>query len=312
VNTSRTALRTGGAILSLCLACAFARAGSVEGHLETVDFASDVFGNTRKLRIWLPDGYFGDGNRARHYPVLYLNDGQDLFDAATSSFGAGEWRLDETATALIAARRIEPVIIVGIDNAGRRARAREYLPYPDHSLSPPEPSPQGRRYAAFLASEVIPYIESRYRARRDRRSRTLGGSSYGALIALYVAVSRPQLFGQLLLESPSFYVDDDHVLVDAAQAGLQLERVYLGVGTNELGLDACADHADNRVAVDGVRRLSAILTDKGLLPGRILVNIEPCAVHSPAAWAGRLPRALQFLYRARPVPAIVDDGRAAQ
>lgn len=268
-----------------------------QGRLEAVEMESRVFGNTRHLRVFLPIGYGEPGNEDRSYPVLYLSDGQNLFDASTALFGSGEWQVDEVASELQRTGRIPPIIVVGIDNAGRRGRAREYLPYPDEFLDPPEPDPMGRLYGAFLAEDVIPFVERRFRVDKHRGGRTLGGSSYGALVAMYVAISRPDLFSSLLLESPSFYVDDDHILRDAAAADLDLDRVYLGVGTNELALVGCPDHPGNAEAVDGVRRMASILRGAGLREGvHVKVVVEECAVHNEGAWARRLPSALEFLF----------------
>jgi predicted alpha/beta superfamily hydrolase len=260
-------------------------------RLEIVDLQSRVFDNSRKLRVWLPTGYDDPANRDHLYPVLYLNDGQNLFDGATAAFGS-EWKADETATELQRTGRAQAVVIVGIDNAGRR-RAYEYLPYPDSSYSPPEPDPQGRRYADFLAAEVLPFVEGRYRVLRDQDGRALGGSSYGALITMYVAIARPELFSRLLLESPSFYVDGGHILRDTRAAKLSLDRVFLGIGTNELARPDCGAHPDNVEAVDNVREMERILDRAGL---RTSVVVEQCAVHNEGAWAGRFPAALEFLF----------------
>ena len=277
-----------------------ARAQDVRGTLEVVELESEVFGNRRSLRIWLPPGYDDPANRDLRYPVLYLNDGQNLFDPGTAA-GGEEWRVDEAADSLIRSAGVPPFVVVGIDNAGRRARAREYLPWPDAFLEPPEPEPRGDLYDDFLADEVLPLVEGRFRVRRDAAGRALGGSSYGALIALHVAIVRPGLFARLLLESPSFYVDDGHVLRDAAGAPPALDRVYLGVGTNELGLPGCPDHPGNAEAVDGVRRLSALLSERTFGDGgRLLVTIEPCAEHTERGWARRIPSALRFLLGADP------------
>ena len=108
--------------------------------------------------------------------MLYLNDGQNLFDAATSTFTGREWRVDETVRELTAAGRIPPIVVVGIDHAGRRERFREYFPWVDRFLEPPEPDPQGARYPAFLVDEVIPFVEARYRVARDPEQRGVGGS----------------------------------------------------------------------------------------------------------------------------------------
>ncbi len=303
MQASHSLLRTCTALYSLALTAVAAlstsndaRAGGVQGDLRILQIESRVFSNTRYLRVWIPAGYDDPASRERRFPVLYLNDGQDLFDAATAVLGSEEWQVDETTAELIAEGLIPPLIVVGIDNAGRAGRAREYLPYPDESLRPPEPSPLGRLYASFLESEVIPFIERRFRVRQGRESRALGGSSYGALVALHVAATRPGLFSRLILESPSFYVNDNRVLLEAAESNLNLDRVYMGIGTNELALDGCPEHPGNTEAVEGVRRLSDILIEKGLPPDRVQVFIESCAEHTQSAWAGRFQTALRFLY----------------
>ncbi|MGD2120588.1 MAG: alpha/beta hydrolase-fold protein [Gemmatimonadota bacterium] len=278
---------------SACLQDTTAQA--VQGDLRLLEFRSEVFGNTRFLRIWLPPGYSDSTSSSRSYPVLYLNDGQDLFDSSTANYGSAEWQVDETLSRLMEEGEIPEMIAVGIDNGGRRGRMREYLPYPDEYLQPPEPDPVGSLYGEFLEAEVFPFVESRFRVRTDGAGRWLGGSSYGALIALHVAVSRPGILSRLLLESPSFYVDDDHVLRDAEEADLDLDRVYLGVGTNELGLDGCPEHPDNAAAVQGVQRLSQILLAGGMEAGQVRVNIEECAGHTQTAWARRFPAAVRFL-----------------
>src|ERR1700689_2075464 len=130
---------------------------SVVGHLVLEPLTSKVFGNTRMLRVWLPPGYDAK-DHAKRYPVLYLNDGQNLFDACTSMFSSDEWRVDETATALIGGGKIPPMIFVGIDSAGKRDRPKKYLPFPDDALRPPPTDVHGKDYPHFLVDEAIPFI----------------------------------------------------------------------------------------------------------------------------------------------------------
>lgn len=283
--------------LAPALLLAVATGANVEGDLRLHEFHSKTFENTRTLRVLLPDGYDASENRDRRYPVLYLNDGQNLFDATTSVMNPMEWRVDETVHSLVAARKIPPMIVVGIDNAGRRGRFKEYFPYVDEYLQPPEPNPQGTRYPAFLVDEVIPFIESQYRASRDPASRGIGGSSAGALAAIYAVVVRPGVFGRLLVESPSIYVDDAHILRDASKAAEWPQRIYLGAGTNESGRKTCdpSDRTEPELVRD-VRRFEQVLHHCRVSPDRIQFVISPCAVHDEAAWAARLPRALVFLY----------------
>src|SRR3974390_3284448 len=100
---------------------------SVLGELEIITINSKVYKNIRNLRVWLPANYFAPVNRSKHYPVLYMQDGQTLFDEATAQFH--EWKFDETVQFLTGSMRIGPMIVVGIDSTPRRAN--EYLPYPD-------------------------------------------------------------------------------------------------------------------------------------------------------------------------------------
>ena len=271
------------------------------GPLRLHEFRSEVFGNTRTLRVLLPKDYDAATNRSRHYPVLYFNDGQNLFDSTTAVLNPMEWRVDETVQQLELSGRITPIIVVGIDNAGRRNRFKEYFPYVDQYLRPPEPDPHGKRYPAFLLDEVVPFIEARYRVDRDPNSRGLGGSSAGALAALYTVVTRPGTFGRLLIESPSIYVDDSRILRDASGVSVWPERIYLGVGTNEGGRPDCDPNASTEPElVRDVRRLERLLRAGGVDSSRIKLVVAPCAVHNEAAWAARLPNALTFLFERRP------------
>jgi enterochelin esterase-like enzyme len=258
------------------------------GDLEIVPFESNIFSAPRNLRILLPPGYRLPVNRNRRYPALYLNDGQNLFDVCTSMYQPEEWRVDETVHALIARKRIPPLIVVGIDNGGRRARPREYLPWGDETLSPPEPNPQGQQYPRFLLDEVVPFVELHYRVQPGAQNRVLGGSSYGAGIALFTVVARPGSFGGLLLESPSVYADDYHLLKDANAVRQWPHRIFIGVGTvNE--------------PVDDVEKLRALFTKAGLRDDRLRVVSQDGAAHSEKWWAQRLPGALEFLFSARTI-----------
>ena len=111
------------------------------GVLEIIPFTSKIFHNTRMLRVWLPANYGSPRNAHRSYPVLYMQDAQNLFDDATSN--AGEWHVDETVDHLVGSFKIPPMIVVGIDHAGEK-RSSEYLPYPDpHHKQYDVPDSQG-------------------------------------------------------------------------------------------------------------------------------------------------------------------------
>ncbi len=167
------------------------------------------------------------------YPVLYLNDGQDVFDACTSAYPGQEWRADETAAQLIRDRKVRPLIIVGIDNAGRGERARDYLPFPDETLRPAMTEVEGMKYPRFLLDEVVPLVNRTFRTDPAPEHTGIGGSSYGAGIALYTVLQAPGRFGRLLLESPSLYAHDNYLLHRADGFRNWPERIFIGVGTEQ-------------------------------------------------------------------------------
>jgi len=235
--------------------------------------------------VWLPPDY--DASAATRYPVLYLNDGQNLFEPATA-FAGVDWRVGETATRLIAEGKIPALIIVGIDNTGKN-RVREYVPY--RSLDLRIFGPQGKRYPDFLRHEVMPLIEKNYRAAKGPENTGLGGSSLGGLITLYTQLASPGVFGRLLIESPSLFVASRKILEESRRFRDWPYRVYVGMGTREVGNPA----KDERIVAD-VRVLENILQDAGLGKGRLKVWIEEGATHNEAAWGARFGDALEFLF----------------
>ena len=263
------------------------RATSATGDLRIHEFDSRIFRNRRYLRVWLPPGYDEAGNLGRHYPVFYLNDGQNLFEPSTS-FAGVEWQVDETADRLMREGLIPPIIFAGIDNAGKN-RLREYMPH--RSLQPIRLRVQGSRYPDFLTKEVMPFIARNYRVATGRENTGLGGSSLGALIALYTAIARPGLIGRLLLESPSLWAANRQLMRESRKVTNWPERVFLGCGTAEAGRPD-----KNQSVVDDVREMAGILRRGGLDERRLRVVIAEGAPHSESAWARRFPEALAFLF----------------
>ncbi|NNE98525.1 MAG: alpha/beta hydrolase [Pyrinomonadaceae bacterium] len=273
---------------------AFAQRRSIVGDVRFHKLKSDVFGNTRTIRVLVPPGY--SRKKAQRYPVLYLNDGQNLFQVRGSQSKMSEWGIDETIKDLLDSREIEPIIIVGIDNAGRSGRANEYLPYEDKYLSPPLPNPQGSKYPDFLTEEVLPFVEKNYRVKTGAEFTALGGASYGALISLFSAIKKPGVFGSLLLESPSFYVDEGRILDEVEATENMPERVYIGVGTNEEAKPNCVPGDQSHEAVQDVLKFKKILEEKELDDNNLKVLIEDCAVHNEGAYGRRFYDAMRFLY----------------
>jgi len=260
---------------------------SVTGDLRLHEFRSQVFGNTRMLRVWLPPEYDAVPNSDRHYPVLYLNDGQNLFDRATA-FAGVEWEVDETAYRLIREKIIPPVIIVGIDNA-QTDRMKEYLPY--RSFQPPILRPRGKCYPEFLMHEVMPFVSERYRIAPGVQHTGLGGSSLGALISLYTVIRHPGIFGRVLLESPSLYISQRRILRASRKCRQWPGKFYIGIGTREAGREE-----KDRQVVDDVRELERILRQAGLSDQHLVVRVDEGATHNEREWARRFPEALTFLF----------------
>ena len=263
------------------------RAQSATGDLRLHEFRSRIFHNTRFLRVWLPPAYDDPANAGRRYPVFYLNDGQNLFEPATSFTGV-EWQVDETGDRLIREGVVPPMIFVGIDNAARD-RVREYMPH--RSLHPMTLRAHGTRYPSFLFKEVIPFMARNYRVASGPENTGLGGSSLGALIALYTAAVRPGVIGRLLLESPSLWASNRQLIRQSRGVKRWPERVFLATGTAEAG----RKDKDQSV-VDDVRELAAILRRAGLDDTRLRLVIDEGATHHEAAWARRFPEALAFLF----------------
>jgi len=263
------------------------RVDAATGDLRLHEFQSRIFRNTRFLRVWLPPGYDEGENSGRRYPVLYLNDGQNLFEPSTSFTGV-EWGVDETADRLIRERVVPPMIIVGIDNTGKD-RFREYMPH--RSLQPMMLRVQGQRYPNFLIKEVMPFIARNYRVASGPENTGLGGSSLGALISLYTAAARPGVIGRLLLESPSLWASNRQMIRESREVKRWPERIFLATGTAEAGR---ADR--DRSMVDDIRELAAIFGRAGLGQNRFRLFVDEGATHHESAWARRFPEALTFLF----------------
>jgi CubicO group peptidase (beta-lactamase class C family)/predicted alpha/beta superfamily hydrolase len=256
--------------------------GDVRAHPR---FRSNVLGNDRAVFVYLPPGY--DADPGRCYPVLYLHDGQNLFDEAAA--GGPEWRVDETAQALIAARVIEPLIIVGIANAGEY-RMDEYTPTLDPRLSA---GGKADLYGRMLVEELKPFIDRTYRTLPDRTNTGLGGSSLGGLVSVHLGLKYPDTFGKLALLSTSVGWDDRAILrrVDGLPAKPPL-RIWLDVGAAEGATVKAAQGV-----TDEVRRLRDALVAKGWVLNADLKYLEaPGAGHDHRAWSLRVDPFLRYLF----------------
>lgn len=235
---------------------------------------------SRQISVYLPEAYFSDPERP--FPVLYLHDGQNLFDPHTSYLPGRTWHAGETADRMAASGVCESIILVGIANTGLR-RMAEYTPTKDFRLGGGE----GPTYGQMLVHELKPLIDKNYRTRTGCMDTGVGGSSLGGLISLYLGLEYGQVFGKLAVLSPSLWWDHRAILTRIEQARLHPDfKVWLDIGT-----------AEGQQHVRDTTLLHRLLLKAGWRDEvnlRLLVVSD--AVHDEDAWAARLDQVLQFLY----------------
>jgi predicted alpha/beta superfamily hydrolase len=241
---------------------------TVVGELRVLPgLYSPQLDNRRDLLVYLPPGHAAG---RRRYPVLYMHDGQNLFDRGTA-FGGNEWQVDETLEALstdgLAA------IVVGLPHAGD-ARLSEYSPFPGFAEA------RGDAYLAFLIETVKPLIDANFFTQPEREHTGLLGSSMGGLISLYGFFHHPDVYGFAGSLSPSFWYARGAIYEYVSSTPIVPGKIYLDNGTRE----------------NSAARMERLLIDKGYQLGRDLLYVkEEGAGHTETAWAKRLPAALRFL-----------------
>ena len=245
------------------------------------NFTSKYVEPTHDVLVYLPPDY--EDSPERCYPVLYLQDGQNIFDGATAFIPGQEWRVDETAEALIRGDEIEPLIIVGIYNAGA-ARMDEYTPTRDPKIGQGGKADQ---YGRMMIEELKPFIDSEYRTCTDASKTGLGGSSLGGLLTLHLGIRHPNVFGRLAVLSPSVWWDRRRIVREVqALREKTRSKIWLDIGTGE-----------GKTATQNVRLLRDALEQKGWEHGVDLAYFEAeGADHSEGAWAARIDSILRFLY----------------
>jgi len=261
---------------------------TIVGTVRVLDQVySPQLDNQRDILVYLPPDY--DQSAAR-YPVMYMHDGQNLFDQATSV--SGEWQVDETMEALSQAGY--PAIVVGIPSLANHSRIDEYSPFRD----PAHGGGKGEQYLAFIVETLKPQIDQQFRSLPDRLHTGMMGSSMGGLISLYAFFRYPEVFGFVGVMSPSLWFADRAIGPFVRAAPITSGIIYLDIGR----LEGAAELND-------FRQMCALLIDKGYRPGSdILCVEEPTAEHYEPAWSGRLHEALRFLLerptQSPPLPVI--------
>jgi predicted alpha/beta superfamily hydrolase len=239
--------------------------GDVNYHKN---FESEFLKNKRDIIVWLPPGYNNDVERK--FPVLYMHDGQNILNPKTS-FAGMDWRVDETATKLIKARKLEEIIIVGIYNTPDRLEE-----YSD--------SVKGNNYLEFLIEELMPFINSNYRTKTKSVDTAIMGSSMGGLISFLAVWKFPEVFGKAGCMSSSFYYDEEKAIKMVKDFKGEKKKIKIYIDHGEDGLPRG-------------QKMFCALSEKGFIIGADIDYFYASgAEHTENAWAERLERPLLFLF----------------
>lgn len=247
------------------------------------NFGSKHLDHPRTVSVYLPPGYSEAPDRS--YPVMYMHDGQNLWNPA-DAFGGMVWSADETAQGLIVSGAISPLMIVGIYNGGEH-RVNEYTPVPADRGRMRGHGGKADAYGRMIIEELKPFIDREYRTRTEREFTGLGGSSLGGLASLYLGLKRPDVFSRLAVMSPSVWWANNQIIREVAKTGERLPlRIWLDIGKRE-----------GPKIKHQVRALKEILLANGWRSGEDFAYFEfPDARHEESAWAARFGEVLKFLY----------------
>lgn len=238
------------------------------------NFPIPQLNRSRRIWVYLPPDYATSG---KYYPVLYMQDGQNLFDANTSF--SGEWQVDEALNQLFS-QGDEGIIVVGIDNGGA-SRLDEYTPWPNPSYG----GGAGATYVDFIVETLKPHIDSTFRTRPQRDFTGIMGSSLGGLISMYAVIKHQHVFSKAGIFSPSFWFTND--IYDLVQnIGKQQDlRIYLLGGQYE-----------SASMVPDLNRMRNMLQNKGFQEEETFLLTHADGQHSEWYWAREFPAAYQWLF----------------
>ncbi len=279
----------------------------VSGRIERIENFPSKYVTPRTIDVWLPEGY----SKEKRYDVLYMHDGQMLFDP-TKSWNKQAWDVDDVASALMAKGTVRPFIVVGVWNGGA-TRHPDYFPQkPFESLTPVARDtvtaqlrkagrteaafqPQSDNYLKFLVTEVKPYIDRTYSVNPERAHTFIAGSSMGGLISMYALCEYPDVFGGAACLSthwPGTFAAENNPMPDAFIS--YLSSHLPDTKTHRLYFD-CGDQTLDAMYPPTQKKVDALLARKGYIEGKGLSRFYPGADHSEKAWKARLDVPLVFL-----------------
>jgi len=238
------------------------------------DFEIPQLNRHRRIWIYLPPNY---KVTSESYPVLYMHDGQNLFDESTSY--AGEWEVDETLNELFKEKNLS-IIVIGIDN-GETNRLGEYSPW----KHPTYGGGEGDAYLEFIVKNLKPYIDSHYRTLIDKDNTAMMGSSMGGLISHYAGLKYPNVFGKIGVFSPSFWFSSNSFEYASVNSNIKNSKMYFLVGGKE-GPTVVAD----------VEKMIATMSSNGFEIDNIYKKIVPQGEHNEDFWKLEFKEAIDWLY----------------
>lgn len=237
----------------------------------------------RTVMVYLPPSYH---HSQQSYPVLYMQDGNNLFDPATGFMGR-EWRMDETLEKLFLQELLPELIVVGIYNSPGRFEEYSWHPQREHGHVY---GVQGPAYACFLVEELKPFIDSQYRTLSDRFHTGIMGSSLGAMISFYAALAYPHTFSRVGLMSPTVYWAQHQILHDVAFLPRHL-KIWVDIGSEE------GSNPETEETIHSTQLLVQALESIGYSqPDSLGFYIDWLAGHDEHAWARRLAKPLRYLF----------------
>ncbi|MEO7366152.1 MAG: alpha/beta hydrolase-fold protein [Sphingomicrobium sp.] len=305
-------------LLALLLALAIARPADAKvsaGKLDDLGVLHSRFTDERRVQVWLPSNY---SRKGPPYAVLYMHDGQNLFDKADAPYGM-EWRIDETLDRLITERKVRPTIVVAIWSTPKRLR--EYVPSKAFTHLPPAymdrvrgmygGAPLSDGYLKFIVRELKPMIDRKYNVRTDRANTAIMGSSMGSLISLYAVDEYPKIFGAAGMVSthwPLMVPVEGKTLsntdFEAVSAAFEryLEPALPSPATHRLYFDHGSETLDAQYA-RYQKRIDQLVARRGFRPGASwLTRSFPGQAHNEISWASRVEIPLRFLLPPRKTP----------
>lgn len=251
----------------------------------------------RTIRVYLPESYASSG---KAYPVVYMHDGQNLFDVESTAFGMS-WEAHTALDRLVAKRAIGEWIIVGIDNAGDR-RLDEYSPWRTTAAKRLKSGMtglsggEGEAYADFVIHTLKPQIDRQYRTLPGREATAMIGSSMGGLISLYIGLKHQELFSRIgAFSTAVWFAEEQLYSFIESRPKAPSTRIYLDIGTEETSNSALPHFP--KLYLEGTMGLHERLRRKGYGDDELRLIVEEGAPHNELSWARRLPDALEWLLR---------------